>query len=103
MTWKREANQTVIHSDIWDTDGDSFFEVSSHGDSCRVDTGSQGLDPGASIEVFQMSGLQCVPTLREGKRDGCFVFDMALKVTHSSDCGSPNRPNCPPPIKPSVA
>jgi len=95
-------NASAVTSVIGDTDGDAFFQVTLSGSHnyCKVDTGSNGLGPGASVEIFEMKGLSCA--VRQMPVEGKYVVVLEVSTTHKEDCKSygPGEPSntCPGPI-----
>ena len=64
-----------------------------------------GLEPGATAEVFEKSGLECRLKQTQMKA-GCFRLDVTYNVTHDADCMTPEDQahprtptDCPPPLR----
>eukprot|EP00929_Paragymnodinium_shiwhaense_P078818 TRINITY_DN4088_c0_g1_i1.p1 TRINITY_DN4088_c0_g1~~TRINITY_DN4088_c0_g1_i1.p1 ORF type:complete len:609 (+),score=173.22 TRINITY_DN4088_c0_g1_i1:59-1885(+) len=88
----------TVDANVWDDDGDAFFEVSKGSGSCSIDVGSNGLGPGLTVEVFKQKGLQCqVSRSTGGPKD--YVLSLAADddLAGSADCDSTLCPGgaCP--------
>merc|ERR1712196_46785 len=101
------SGDQTVHTTIWDDDGDGFFQVQVGDAYCKVDSGSNGLAPGATAEVFEQAGLKCSLTQIRAHLDGssCFKFKISLNETHAADCVTPEahrdpKGDCPPPVRP---
>merc|ERR1711939_142882 len=92
----RSAGEQTVHTSIWDTDGDGFFMIQVGKNYCKVDSGSNGLAPGATAEVFEISGLKCTLTSTTSvPQSGCFKFGVFLNETHAADCVTPESHRAP--------
>merc|ERR1711907_736289 len=95
MDFSKGTDEQLVHTTITDTDGDGFFQVQMGAAYCKVDSGSNGLDPGPSAEVFEMSGLQCMMKTSANQPNGCFQIGIFLNQTHDSDCVTPESHRAP--------
>ena len=99
---KIQGNASVT-STIWDDDGDGYFQVSQGPSAyCKVDTGSNGLGPGASVEIYEVKGLACRVRVLPLSSVGHYAVVIDVNRSHKEDCKSysPDDPTntCPGPI-----
>merc|ERR1711934_386776 len=99
------VNASYVHTNIWDDDGDGFFQLNVQNNYCKIDSGSNGLGPGAQVQVYEMNGLAChvhKVALASGNNETLYTLHVTTAATHKEDCkdqapGSPKN-NCPPPM-----
>jgi hypothetical protein len=81
-----DVTPETVDVSVWDTDGDAFFELTRGGASCKIDVGSNGLDPALRVEVFKQSGLQCHLQAAGGPVQYTLDVAMSDDLTGSADC-----------------
>ena len=71
----------VVRTSIWDTDGDGFFQMRLGDKYCKIDAGSEGLGPGAQMQVFEMNGLACHLRNTNATAGNSYVIEVTSEVT----------------------
>eukprot|EP00927_Polykrikos_kofoidii_P054959 TRINITY_DN49286_c0_g1_i1.p1 TRINITY_DN49286_c0_g1~~TRINITY_DN49286_c0_g1_i1.p1 ORF type:complete len:466 (-),score=67.21 TRINITY_DN49286_c0_g1_i1:374-1771(-) len=88
----------LVKASVWDDDGDGFFEiVLANGGSCKIDVGSNGLDPELSVAVFEEKGAMC---LVHGSGGGPKKFSLSVIAKTQADTECKERAEVETPCHP---